>query len=150
MSSISPRQRLQDHLRTAGLGQALAVGWATVDLDRGIWELGASLGLATELFEDAADSVLLGARCRFAAGVLDGVSGVLILEPNTEGRLAASLARHDEGPIALWLRAEAGDAVGASLSAEEPGPLGPERLDLAGPAHGPHRLVVGSTGTIAT
>src|SRR3546814_1078926 len=30
-----------------------------------------------------------------------------ILEPNTEGRLAATLARHDEGPAVLWVVGQA-------------------------------------------
>ncbi len=77
------------------------------------------------------------------------------LEPNTEGRLAASLARHGEGPAAVWLAvgdlpaAVAGlRSTGVATSVEQPGPLGAERLLLDRSIHGLHRLVVERPGTI--
>ncbi len=80
----------------------IALGWATVDLDRAAAELAAELGLAVAAFLPAADSIVLGARCRVADGVLPGGARLAILEPRTEGRLAAALARHGEGPSVTW------------------------------------------------
>lgn len=147
---MSARERLLDHVRATGTEQLLAVGWATVDLDRAAREVGRSLGLPGSRFVAAHDSILLGARCRVAVAALDGAVSVALLEPFTEGRLAASLARHDEGPIAVWRSPADGGSPGVSLSAEEAGPLGPERLEIGGRIHGPYRLVVGAPGTIRT
>lgn len=141
----------------------IAVGWATVDLDRAATELAPLLDPGTA-FEDAADSVLLGARCRVGRASRmerpDGATMVILLEPRTEGRLAATLARHGEGWCATWEIADAviGDAPGAyrdpgrdpgalATSARRAGPLGEERLLSDGPASGPHRLLV-SAATI--
>ena len=78
---------------------------------------------------------------------------VVLLEPSTEGRLAETLARHDEGWCATWWPAEAGsDATGdpaPPTSVRRPGPLGPERLVLGGRRSGPHRLLV-EAATIAS
>jgi hypothetical protein len=136
-------------------GRIVAVGWATVELDRAMAELGVALGLPSGRFTDADPSVSLGARCLVAAdGFQEGVSLVL-LEPNTEGRLAATLARNDEGPAATWLAVERlGQAAeilresGTNLAHQETGPFGPERLILDGPIHGPHRLLIERPGTI--
>ena len=54
----------------------------------------------------APDCVHLGARCRvgrLADRPRDGATLVVLLEPSTEGRLAATLARHGEGWCATWL-----------------------------------------------
>jgi hypothetical protein len=139
----------------------LAIGWATVDLDRATGELAASLGLPGDYpFRAAARSAILGGTCRLAPGVLPDGGSLVVLEPDTEGRLAASLARFDEGPLAAWLVAEArapGDALevlrraGLTLSAEGGGPFGHERLvvDRLARATGRHRfLVIGPAGTI--
>ena len=147
---MSARERLLDHVRAVGTEQLLAVGWATVDLDRASREVGGSLGLPGSRFADVQDSIILGARCRLAVAALDGAVSVALLEPFTEGRLAASLARHDEGPVAVWRSPADGGSPGVTLSAEEPGPLGPERLEVGGRSHGPYRLVVGAPGTIPT
>ena len=89
-------------LRLAGLG------WATVELDRAADELGMWLGEAPDPGAPDAADPLLGARARVRdAGGLPG-DAVLLLEPSTEGRLAASLARDGEGPAALYLRPAAG------------------------------------------
>lgn len=133
----------------------LAVGWATVELDRAVTQLRAALQIPSRRFVDAPGSVCLGARCLIAKGVLRGGVSLVILEPNTEGRLAAALARHDEGPVAVWLAvenlAEAAATlrmVGRPTSHPETGPFGVERLLLDGPIHGPHRLLVERPGTI--
>ena len=162
MSGDEPLARLSAILRTdivvsaseqAG-GGPLAIGWATVELDRAVAELGAALRLPADRFVDAPASVALGARCLVAAGVLTGGIALLLLEPNTEGRLAATLARHDEGPAAVWLAVEDPAEAVASLgrgghpvSPPQAGPYGGERL-VDGPRYGPHLLVVEGPGTI--
>jgi hypothetical protein len=111
----------------------LAVGWATVDSERAVAEL-AEHGP----FEAATDEAILGARCvvdRRDAGVR-----LAILEPNTEGRLAATLARHDEGPAVLWVAGPSPQDLRLSTPAD--GPFGPERLVLGGTLGGRHLLVV--------
>ena len=102
-------------LRLAG------TGWATVELDRaedelGMW-LGDGAGDAGGVPPDAADPHL-GAFARVRpAGGLPGDSFVL-LEPSTEGRLAASLARDSEGPCALYLRPAVGLTAWAAAARE--------------------------------
>lgn len=140
-------ERISIALADAG-DVAFAVGWATVELDRAATELTAVLGLPADPFELAADSVALGARCRIGRSVLAGGRSLVLLEPFTEGRLAATLARLGEGPVAVWLGRV---PVDGSVSALWPGPFGPERIILGGPIHGPHRLLAGSgAGTIAS
>lgn len=135
-------------------GRSVALGWATVDMERAVQELGDALGIPAHRFAVAPDTRLLGARCRVASGALPGGSSLVVLEPATEGRLAATLARLGEGPSATWLLVPGDPATGGApgeaiaASAERDGPLGPERLVLGGPAHGPHRLLVRPPGTI--
>jgi hypothetical protein len=126
--------------RTEPDGPPLALGWATVELDRAASELAGELGIPPTAFVAAFDSEILGARCRVAEAALpDGVS-LAILEPASEGRIAATLARLGEGPAVVWLAVD--DDIVAGASAARPGPFGPERLVLGGPVHGPHRLLV--------
>jgi hypothetical protein len=120
-----------------------AVGWATVDLER------AAAGFPELRFASATDEPLLRGRAMVAA-VTPGLS-LALLEPVTEGRLAASLARHGEGPVALYLRLVGGPSasdpgpLGApGMSRIVDGPFGPEALQLGGPAYGPHLLAVGA------
>jgi hypothetical protein len=142
-------------LRSSLTVPTIAHGWATVDLDRAAEELGLALGLPPERFVIAPDTRLLGARCRVADAVLPDGSSLAVLEPATEGRLAATLARVGEGPAAVWLVAADGRGPGAAtldpaapFSAQHDGPFGLERLVLGGAVHGPHRLVVAPPGTI--
>ena len=142
----------------------MAVGWATVELDRAAAELALELGIAAGAFQPATDDAALGARCRLApaaVAVPGGRVAVVLLEPSTEGRLAAGLARHGEGPTAVWLEAADGAslttaiadlrAAGIEVGATRDGPLGPARLVLDGPTGGPYRfLLVDRTGTIAS
>lgn len=72
----------------------VAVGWATVDLERTLDDLGLE-GVGASV-----DEPLLGAR---ASRIDLGGTAVLVLEPTTEGRLAAALARRGEGICALYL-----------------------------------------------
>lgn len=108
-------------------------GWATVDIDRAAGEL--SDRVASGGFVEAPRSSWLGARCR-RARARDATDGewVVLLEPDTEGRLAAFLARHGEGWAVTWA---AGDV---ELAGSRPGPLGPETLQPAQPMSGPFRL----------
>ncbi len=71
-----------------------AVGWATVDGERAI------AGLTGTEFRVADPDALLGART-WRADI--GATALLVLEPVTEGRLAAALARRGEGIVALYL-----------------------------------------------
>ncbi len=150
----------------------VGVGWATVDLDRAETELdpwlapraGAGAGANDDDTDDTDDADAddadaddaegtephLGARTRRrGAGGLPAGS-IVLLEPSTEGRLAASLARDGEGPCALylgtpgplraWLRAAR--ERGVRTSAVRPGPLGPSALVLGGATAGPHLVLV--------
>lgn len=125
----------------ASLDGAIALGWATVELDRAAEELGGLLP-PWGAFVDAPPSVALGARCRVAAVAsgdpsVGSATRVVLLEPTTEGRIAASLARHGEGWAAGWFAALPGVTA---WSAARPGPLGMERLARDGPWAGPHRV----------
>jgi hypothetical protein len=128
--------------------RVIATGVATLDLDQG--EERARAMIAHRAITDAPDDVLLGARCRIVI-VEDGPSLVL-LEPNTEGRLAASLARYGQEPVVSYMSSvvPADDVVGSAatagirLSRPTPGPLGMSRLVLGGPAWGPHLILVES------
>jgi hypothetical protein len=148
--SIAPAGRWGDRLVAPGaLGRTLsavresspirAIGWATVELDRAAGALGGG-------FAEASGDGLLGA----AARVRDRL---ILLEPSTEGAMAATLARHGEGPAALYLAAAAGDldaavaratGLGARFGPPAVGPLGPAVLLHGSPPWGPHVVLVGS------
>lgn len=119
------------------------IGWATVDLERAQGELD---GLITG--DPAAPALLpwapmerdpaLGARGFVRAPIAaepaderatDGRESpaLAVLEPDTEGRLAAALARFGEGVLVLYL----GD-----------GPPRPGRLLPGGPAWGPNVVIL--------
>jgi len=119
----------------------IALGWATVDTERGAAEL-SDYGP----FEPAAGEAILGART-VVGPPGPGNLRVAIVEPNTEGRLAATLARHDEGPAVLWVAgAPQGDV---RLSTPADGPFGRERLVLGGRLGGRHLIVAEApAGTI--
>jgi hypothetical protein len=117
---------------------AVAVGWATVELDRAARELSHLLA-AGAAFAPADASLILGASCRSAPAAQSGLS-IALLEPDTEGRLAGTLARNGEGWVATWVLP--GATGGRTLSAARPGPFGPERLVLGEPSTVPDRLVV--------
>jgi hypothetical protein len=111
---------------------AVGRGWATVDIDRAEAEVRAALGVDLR-FAEAERSRLLGARCRRAA-TPDG-EWIVLLEPDTEGRLAAFLARHGEGWAVTW-------EVSGAPRRGTPGPLGPELLPAGQPVRGPFRLIL--------
>jgi GNAT superfamily N-acetyltransferase len=136
---------------------AVAVGWATVELDRAAVEL-AHLLVDGSGFDAAPSSAILGARCRVGPAAAEAGLRIVLLEPETEGLLAAALARFGEGWAAIWVPDRASGtidvakrdvpAVSKALSAARPGPFGPERLSTRGAPAGPRRLVVGAV-TIA-
>jgi hypothetical protein len=134
---------------------AFALGWATVELDRTEERFRAILGDTFAGATDGPDDVALGARCRTIRTIRtadDDRPVVVLLEPSTEGRLAATLARHGEGPAAVWLRAasalqDVASTPGRSVPAA--GPFGTEVLLLDALSSGPHRLLVlAEAGTI--
>ena len=139
---------------TPALGRVIAVGWATVELDRAADELAGALGSQPSSFGPAAGSEALGAHARIAPGVLDGGAAVILLEPSTEGRLAAHLARHGEGPVAVWHEAAGMDDRAtsglATLEPPSPGPFGAEHAVRAPDGEGgPYRFIVApGPGTI--
>jgi hypothetical protein len=129
------------------VSRAIARGWATVDIDRAVRELSGLLQTGAA-FEPVARSPVLGARCvRGPSASADAPTPewIVVLEPDTEGRAAAFLARHGEGWAATWL---ADDAVELRAPSDgSPGPFGPETLEPGGPPRGPYRLRV-SAATI--
>ena len=144
----------------AGASRPIAVGWATVELDRAASELTHELGLPPDAFVPAADCGALGARCRVAVGAWAPGTAIAILEPATEGRLAEFLARYGEGPVAIWSSAapptsgsesDPGSARPAAVvRADGTGPFGRERLVPSGPVDRIHRFLVATEpGTIA-
>jgi hypothetical protein len=137
----------------------VAVGWATVDLDRAEQELDEWLGGPPADAERDDLDPHLGARVRIRPA--DGLPGnaIALLEPTTEGRLAASLARDGEGPCALYLRPRDGldpwiaaaYRRGVAASTRAAGPFGASVLVAARPVAGPHLVIVadGSPGAEA-
>jgi hypothetical protein len=128
------------------LGARRVRGWATVELDRAEREVVEARGWPAA--EAAANDIPLGAFTRVARSP-DGRDMIVLLEPSTEGRLAASLARHGEGFLVDYLLVNEGldEAVelvrqeGLTLSSATSGPFGPERLVASSPRWGPHVIV---------
>ena len=112
------------------------------------WRCGSARPAVAARATGAARDEHLGARARLREGA--GLPGAwtVLLEPSTEGRAAASLARDGEGPCALYLRPAAGldawlDAArerGVTVERAPEGPFGAQVLLAAGPA-GPHVIV---------
>ena len=120
----------------------VALGWATVDLERAAADHDRQLRRAAR-FVPVPRSETLGARCLATRTVPGADLGgrvlpdwLLLLEPDTEGRLAGYLARYGEGWAVTWL----GPAPESASAAGRPGPLGPERLVPDTPVNGPFRL----------
>ncbi len=101
---------------TASDGPRLAaLGWATIDAER----LAAALG--KPLIDDAHGDPALGAT---GYGIASASLPLVLLEPATEGRIAAALARLGEGPVALYL---AGVTLGPDDDATPVGSTGTGR-----------------------
>lgn len=133
-------------LPPGSLPHVLAVIWATVDIERVLDESGRP---SVKLPDDP----LLGA----AVQLVQPASGdpIALVEPRTEGRIAATLARSGEGPAGRYVAATGGlpgvaeraAAAGIALSREADGPFGLSVLVLGGSNIGPH-LVLVDAGTI--
>lgn len=126
----------------------LAEIWATVEIDRTLADLrrsGPLPGAATPALEDP----LLGARVAVVPAA-DGDSPIALAEPSSEGRLAATLARHGEGFAGRYVRSPVGldalralaTAAGVAISSPAIGPFGPAVLLVTSVA-GPHVILVG-------
>jgi hypothetical protein len=121
--------------------EVVAVVWATVDLDRAV----AETGLPAEVLPD---DELLGAAVRLVRP--PGADPIALLEPTTEGRLAATLAKSGEGRAGHYVRATDGlfsvvaraTATRIGMKRANDGPFGPSALVLGGPATGPHLIIV--------
>ena len=126
--------------------RAVILGWATVELDRAAEEVGGLVEAADRaVAEPLPDDRVLGARCR---RLRFGETAVLLLEPSTEGRLAASLARRGEGFTVRYLLADRGAIdrarqAGFTLTSAGHGPFGIERLVVVGPRSGPFLILAG-------
>lgn len=134
--------------------RVVAVGWATVDLERASAQLGGQ-NLAGSGTGGSAGVVarprdeLLGADARQVGPPAGGVS-LILLEPFTEGRLAGSLARRGEGPVALYVAPDDGDLTAAVDRLAAAGirtrlgscALGPGAVLLGRSAAGPQVLLV--------
>ncbi len=143
------RAALDARLGSVGGSVSLAIGWATVDLDRMERDFADAYAGSVTSAVELPNETLLGARCRLIRPGVAGVPPIVLLEPTTEGRLAATLARHGEGPAAIWLQPDPARERGlgqvaptSARSAAAPGPFGTEVLALDGPVHGPHRIIV--------
>ena len=120
--------------------RVVAVIWATVDRDRVVTDLQLSV-------ERLADDMLLGASVGLVRPA--DTDPIAILEQFTEGRIAATLARHGEGPAGEYVEAPFGhDAMKAAaasaglvLGRQAAGPFGRSVLVL-GPVDGPHLVLV--------
>jgi len=124
----------------------VAIGWATVEIARFASDLGRAA-------IPCPNDVILGA---FAA-LVTGDPSLVLLEPETEGRLVASLAHWGEIPVALYVAAgsRSGGLTGAAARLRRrgfqvtpiaPGPFGPEVAIAGGPVRGPHVLVCEPAG----
>ena len=112
----------------------LATIWATVDRERARSAVG---GIGEELPGDEH----LGAWVTLLAHDAAGEPPIALLEPSTEGRLAAWLARNGEGPAGRYVGIDGAGAFDglASRSAA----LGLGVTPVAGGPFGPSRLVIG-------
>lgn len=107
-AAAEDRQPRQAHPN--GVTGVVAIGLATVDAERAMRES------RPIKWQPAGDDALLGAR---AWSVRAGDTQLLLLEPATEGRVAAALARMGEGPVALYLYRD-GDAARRPADTAEP------------------------------
>lgn len=138
-ASVATDRAVEDVVGTGAV--TVATLWATVDLERTLADLGRE---ASELGVDT----LLGARVVVVRSGPPGNAPLAIAEPTTEGRLAATLARHGEGPAGRYVAVDGLDRArsraassGVAVSRVEPGPFGPAMLVLLAPVTGPHLIL---------
>jgi hypothetical protein len=137
VSMVDGTVQVPFELEQGARAEVAAIGWATVELDRAAASLGTKLQTT---FEPTSRDALLGASVRRSTGK---EPLILIEEPDTEGRLSGALARHGEGPVALYLRVPSLEQLPGQLSIRAgSGPLGPARLVLAGQPWGPFLILV--------
>ena len=151
--------------------EPLAEILATVDLERALGDAGFTGSAADAILSRSSPDALLGgrvvllpvrpagpARRAGPAGLGDlaeppdgrGSAQWALVEPTTEGRLTATLARHGEGHAGWYLRLPLGldhagrlaTDAGLRLSRPADGPFGRERLILGDRIDGPHVLLV--------
>ena len=143
MSAADPAAYERALHDVAGPGAAtLAEIWATVDTDRALAELDARVG------SPVANDELLGARVSVVAAT-PARPVLAVVEPITEGRLAATLARHGEGSVGRYVAVADGLAAarrraagaGIAVTRVAAGPFGPSILVLLGPVTGPHLIL---------
>ncbi len=99
------------HEHPNGINGVVAIGLASVDAERAIAELGSGH------FQPAQPDEWLGARAWQGP---PGRPRLIMLEPLTEGRLAAALARHGEGAVALYLVSSRPPAAGLARVLDRP------------------------------
>lgn len=131
----------------APLFAVVAVGIATVDMERFAADAG---WVVQPLVRDR----VLGASTARVVG-----HPFVLLEPDTEGRLAASLARLGEGPVGIFLTDRRSNDLAAiraavrtrrvNVTAIAAGPFGHEFAVAAGRAWGPHVVVCESAEPVA-
>jgi hypothetical protein len=122
----------------------VGLGWATVEIERAERELASVLGGGS--WSAAPRDALLGARaaiCRLAGSGRPPQASLVVLEPDTEGRVAGSLARHGEGLAAIYLRARAGSRLApGAFGIPAGGPLGRGRRLASGKLGEPSVVVL--------
>ena len=132
-------------LRIAG------IGWATVELERAAGQIADGFtraGLPEPRWSPGQRDELLGATAwvsrEWREPGADDPTAVVLLEPDTEGRLAATLARfaEDVGAVYLVRRPDGPNVDPTRLGRPAGGPLGSARLVLARPAWGPNVVVL--------
>ena len=153
MSHTNPTTALaHERARLNAMGLALrlvAPGMATVDFDRA--EAGLCEAMQVRCISAGHEDDVLGARCRIVT--TEHGDAIVLLEPSTEGRLAAALAKFGEHHAVDYVAGSAdivraAAAAGVVLSAVARGPFGPQRLVLGGPRWGPFVMIVERAATI--
>ena len=126
----------------------VGIGWATVDLDRAERELGGALATgAGGVFTPAPPDRLLGAACRTWRPDPGG-PWLVLLEPSTEGRIAAALARHGEGVAVAYVqppRAAGEPPINGARAPDDTAGTAPE-LDRRSTGDGPLGAADGPLG----
>jgi hypothetical protein len=122
----------------------VAIGWATIEIERAERELEAAIGDGGP-WAAAPRDALLGARAAVYRPIAVGHPLVVVLEADTEGRLAASLARHGEGVAATYVTALPGTMLAAgAFGIPAGGPLGRGRRLARGGIGEPSIIVLDS------